>query len=493
MSKYDFEIDLSSNTSTGIILNEIPKGSVVLEFGCATGRMTRYMKEALACQVYIVEYDRGAYETAMQYACDGVCDDILAFRWAEKFRDIRFDAIIFADVLEHLSTPERALEEAAKLLKDTGRLFVSVPNITHNDILLKASRERFDYTATGLLDDTHVHFWGLENLKALDGKWGLRISTIQGTYCPTGSTEQASNERNMLLENILRQRPCGEVYQFVVTMDRSETSQLQTQFRTSTVSSHIYLDLGRDFNPNDIVSFDSVHAGQGIYRSHYVLTPTEELRAIRFDPVEFQGCILHTMSVRQGERSLPVCFSGGIALEKGVLMPGDDPAVLVSVDDTDTPITVDAEFILPGEAYVRFLNQAAQTLAADCAQRQGVIEELNRVCAGQQAAINSLEGQKQLLQGTVQTLSTQRDALQKDLEQMRADNAQLQQEVCAYIVLTNNKEKYALEVERERDAYIAQTQYYQNLKIVKLRSWAARKYKGLKRRVKRLLGKGGQT
>ena len=49
MSKYDFEIDLSNRTSTGIILNKIKPGSVVLEFGCATGRMTRYMKEAMDC------------------------------------------------------------------------------------------------------------------------------------------------------------------------------------------------------------------------------------------------------------------------------------------------------------------------------------------------------------------------------------------------------------------------------------------------------------
>ena len=63
MSKYDFEIDLSPNSSTGRILNKLRPGSVVLEFGCATGRMTRYMKEALGCQVYIVEYERTASVT----------------------------------------------------------------------------------------------------------------------------------------------------------------------------------------------------------------------------------------------------------------------------------------------------------------------------------------------------------------------------------------------------------------------------------------------
>ena len=99
MSKYDFENDLSLNSSTGMILNKIQNGSAVLEFGCATGRMTRYMKEELACQVYIVEYENEAYNTALEYATDGLCDDIMQFKWVEKFQNAAFDAIIFADTL----------------------------------------------------------------------------------------------------------------------------------------------------------------------------------------------------------------------------------------------------------------------------------------------------------------------------------------------------------------------------------------------------------
>ena len=105
MSKYDFELDLSENTSTGMILSKIEKGSTVLEFGCAEGRMTRYMQQTLDCRVYIVELDKAAYDTAAQYAADGVCGDIMDFVWAEKFGHIGFDTIIFADVLEHLPEP----------------------------------------------------------------------------------------------------------------------------------------------------------------------------------------------------------------------------------------------------------------------------------------------------------------------------------------------------------------------------------------------------
>ena len=101
MLKYDFNVDLGLDTSTGIILSKIQPNSTVLEFGCAAGRMTKYMKNALNCQVYIVEYDKEAFDIAMQYAADGVCDDILTLSWMNKFKEIQFDSIVFADVLEH--------------------------------------------------------------------------------------------------------------------------------------------------------------------------------------------------------------------------------------------------------------------------------------------------------------------------------------------------------------------------------------------------------
>ena len=45
--KYDFELDLNDDNSLGKIINQIEKNSIVLEFGPATGRMTKYLKEEL--------------------------------------------------------------------------------------------------------------------------------------------------------------------------------------------------------------------------------------------------------------------------------------------------------------------------------------------------------------------------------------------------------------------------------------------------------------
>ncbi|MBQ8813882.1 MAG: methyltransferase domain-containing protein [Lachnospiraceae bacterium] len=450
MSKYDFEMTLSQNTSTGIILNRVEKGSVVLEFGCATGRMTRYMKENLGCRVYIVEYDQSAYETALQYAEDGLCDDIMHFRWAEKFEGIVFDAIVFADVLEHLTSPEKVLECAAKLLKDDGQMYVSVPNITHNDILLKAYAEHFDYTETGLLDDTHVHFWGMENIGTLAAKSGLHIRTVEGTYCATGDTEQyAQSDRNenRLLENILKERKCGEVYQFVVTLDKDEGGESTYSFKAPSLRSHIYLDKGNDFNAESVIGFDSVYSGDGSYIAHYEVENTGDIRRIRLDPVEFQSCILRGMSMRQGDEELTLIIPDGGQTEKGILLCGEDPMVYAEVLLPDEPIIIDAEIILPGAGYIEVVesayadkHSAFENLRRDTDVERGqlhrTMNELSEVNAGLAAVKVRLEneiavmtGEKAGLESEIAALTGENQGLKNRIEELTGENQGLKNRI----------------------------------------------------------------
>ena len=64
-SKYDFDLDMVNTNSLSLIINQIRRGSVVLEFGPANGRMTKYLKEALDGKVYLVEIDEQAGKQAL--------------------------------------------------------------------------------------------------------------------------------------------------------------------------------------------------------------------------------------------------------------------------------------------------------------------------------------------------------------------------------------------------------------------------------------------
>ena len=117
-SKYFANIErIHENASHGIILSQITPGSMVLECGCATGYMTRYMKEALDAKVSIVELNPSDYDQAKKYAADGICTDLESREWWDYYQGRKFDYILFADVLEHLRNPERVLKWAVDLLK----------------------------------------------------------------------------------------------------------------------------------------------------------------------------------------------------------------------------------------------------------------------------------------------------------------------------------------------------------------------------------------
>ena len=58
---YDFKLDLDVvNNSNTQLIRRIPRGSRVLELGCATGYMSEYLRDELDCTVVGVEYDAEA-------------------------------------------------------------------------------------------------------------------------------------------------------------------------------------------------------------------------------------------------------------------------------------------------------------------------------------------------------------------------------------------------------------------------------------------------
>lgn len=223
--KYEHLNEIKPDSSLGKFLAQITPDSVVLECGCASGYMTRVLKEKLDCQVYIVEYNPEGYENAIQYAVDGVCGDLMQDHWEKKFANVKFDYILFADVLEHLTDPLSVLKAAVKLLKDSGSVMVSLPNIGHNDVLVRLIQGNWNYTPTGLLDDTHVHFWGVNNLDNFFRQAGLEVVIRDCVLIGTGHTEQCDEAGLVLTDEIyavIRERPEGEIYQFALTLKKSD-------------------------------------------------------------------------------------------------------------------------------------------------------------------------------------------------------------------------------------------------------------------------------
>ena len=215
--KYNFDLDLDTKNSISTIVNRIKKNSVILEFGPANGRLTKYLKEVLNCQVYCVEINEESALDASKYSEKMIVDSIENYKWPNEFSEIKFDFIIFADVLEHLYYPQEVLDKSKSLLANQGSIIISVPNIAHNSIIMNLFNDQFEYMDVGILDNTHIRFFTKNSLDKFIYDSGLKIVYETGIYLNPLNTEFNNDyyDLNDDLNDFIRNREYGEIYQFI--------------------------------------------------------------------------------------------------------------------------------------------------------------------------------------------------------------------------------------------------------------------------------------
>ncbi len=224
MGKYDIELDLESDNSLKMINECITDNSMILEFGPANGRFTKHLSINRNCKVDIVEIDDEAGAEAAQYArfslVGPVDGNIENYVWLERFGQNKYDYIVFADVLEHLYNPENVLEKCKSLLSEDGKIAISLPNIAYNGIILNLLRDRFNYTSTGLLDDTHIRFFAYHNIVEMTERLKLHIVYQNGVQFKIDTTEVTGRYEffGNYDTDIIESHPFGEIYQFVIVM-----------------------------------------------------------------------------------------------------------------------------------------------------------------------------------------------------------------------------------------------------------------------------------
>ena len=154
-----------------------PNIASVLDVGCGEGGIGLQLKAELPdVQVYGVEGDPSLLARAEKtldtcWAAD--LDDPECF---DPLRDKKFDVIIFADVLEHLKSPEKVLANALSLLDRKGQIIICLPNVRHwstfYHLFIKGIWPAND---RGIFDKTHLHFFTRRNILDLIRDAGLKV------------------------------------------------------------------------------------------------------------------------------------------------------------------------------------------------------------------------------------------------------------------------------------------------------------------------------
>jgi 2-polyprenyl-3-methyl-5-hydroxy-6-metoxy-1,4-benzoquinol methylase len=153
------------------------RGMRVLDVGCGFATTSEYIQK-LGNEVTGLESSAVAVEVASKRLAHVVLGDMLSADLGSR----QFDAIIFADVLEHVPWPVTALKRYLQYLAPNGSVIVSLPNVGLWSVRIAHLAGKWDYEETGVLDRTHLRFFTRKTAKWLLAQGGLE--PVRTTYNP---------------------------------------------------------------------------------------------------------------------------------------------------------------------------------------------------------------------------------------------------------------------------------------------------------------------
>jgi 2-polyprenyl-3-methyl-5-hydroxy-6-metoxy-1,4-benzoquinol methylase len=217
--KYEYEVDLNSDSAPAYVTKMVGKNKRVLEIGSGPGSVTKLLQSAGNCRVTAVELDGEAIKKVAPY-CDTIIKaDLNSTDWPQLLTDAgRFDAVVAADVLEHLYDPWSTLQRMVSFLKPRGYLVISLPHAGHASVMSCLINGDFEYREFGLLDRTHIRFFGLKNIEALFAQASLKIIEARYVIKQPEETEFASGWTRLPypVRDVILSTPHSRIYQVVV-------------------------------------------------------------------------------------------------------------------------------------------------------------------------------------------------------------------------------------------------------------------------------------
>lgn len=157
------------------LVDRVGAGAEVLDIGCWSGFVGRYLRASREAVVDGIEPHPGMAELARASYRTVVASTVEAALAGDALADRRYDAVLALDVLEHLADPLPVLSEVAGRLAEGGRVLASVPNVAHWSLRKELLRGRWDYQDSGLMDRTHLRFFTRRTLEELFTAAGLTV------------------------------------------------------------------------------------------------------------------------------------------------------------------------------------------------------------------------------------------------------------------------------------------------------------------------------
>ncbi len=216
--KYEYAVDPGADTAPARVVRMVGKGRKVLEIGSGPGSITRVLHELSRCRITAIEIDPEALKRVAPFCERALSADLNDRAWPSALAGERFECVIAADVLEHLYHPLEALAAMKSLLLPDGSIVISLPHVGHAALVACLLNEDFEYRDWGLLDRTHIRFFGIRNMQALFDDAGLKIVAAEFVVRHPEATEFARQWSTLSAEaqRVALGNPFGLVYQAVI-------------------------------------------------------------------------------------------------------------------------------------------------------------------------------------------------------------------------------------------------------------------------------------
>lgn len=131
----------------------------VLDVGCGAGDNAGLLKSySPEKKVYGITKSEAEKKIAQRYMERVWVFDIES-ELPTDLENQKFDTLLFSHVLEHLHDPAAVLARFSHLLNPGGIVLIAVPNILSWRQRIQFLLGRFEYKATGVLDETHLRFF----------------------------------------------------------------------------------------------------------------------------------------------------------------------------------------------------------------------------------------------------------------------------------------------------------------------------------------------